>query len=68
MPGQAGVGGVLRDHSGRIFCFFSANVDACDAITAEILAIAKAVELFISNPDISHKAISVSSDSREAVS
>ena len=65
---QAGVGGVLRDHSSRILYLFSAKVGVQDAISAEILAIAKAIELCISNPEVANKIIFISSDLREAVS
>ncbi|KAK3193118.1 hypothetical protein Dsin_024428 [Dipteronia sinensis] len=56
-PGQAGVGGVLRDHIGRILCLFSANVGFQNAITAKILAIAKVIDLCITNPDVCDKDI-----------
>lgn len=42
-------------------------MEAQDAIEAEFLAIARAIEFCVSNPDILDKTISFSSDSREVV-
>ncbi|KAK3170499.1 hypothetical protein Dsin_032530 [Dipteronia sinensis] len=46
-PGSAGIGGVLRDSSGKILGSFSLNVGYQDEITAELLAIHKAVNLCV---------------------
>ncbi|KAK3197796.1 hypothetical protein Dsin_021211 [Dipteronia sinensis] len=67
-PGQAGIGGVLRDREGRILCLFSVNMGIRDALTVEIMAIAKAIELCMTKPDVCKKDITLISDSREAVS
>ncbi|KAK1562612.1 hypothetical protein Q3G72_014800 [Acer saccharum] len=44
-PGNAGVGGVLRDNSGKVLGLFSASVGMLDSNSAELLAIHKAVSL-----------------------
>ena len=49
-PGLAGIGGVLRDDSGKVLCSFSFHIGWQDAITAELRAIAKACELCLSKP------------------
>ena len=67
-PGQAGIGGVLRDHRRKVLCLFSTNVGIQDAITAKVLAIARACELCASRPELGAKNIVVVSDSKVAVS
>ena len=66
-PGPAGVGGVLRDHMGKILCFFSSFVGCQDAITAEIYAIVKACQIIGSKSELINRSIVVASDSRIAV-
>lgn len=41
-PGPAGIGGVLRNHKGKILYMFSKNVGGKDSNEAEILAILEA--------------------------
>lgn len=67
-PGQAGIGGVLRDHGGRVVCLFSANVGIQNAVTAEIFALARATSLCMSNPAFISKNIVFESDSKVVVS
>ena len=47
--GPAGIGGVLRDSSGKVLCFFSVFCGLQDSIMAETLAIHKACEILVSN-------------------
>ncbi|KAK9032724.1 hypothetical protein V6N11_056981 [Hibiscus sabdariffa] len=44
--GPAGIGGVLRDHNGRILMNFSKHIGMSDPVSAEILAIKEALVLF----------------------
>ncbi|KAK2654186.1 hypothetical protein Ddye_014042 [Dipteronia dyeriana] len=44
-PGDAGIGGVLRNKHGAVFCLFLLQIGAYDAITAELMAIEKACSL-----------------------
>ncbi|KAK3195684.1 hypothetical protein Dsin_026994 [Dipteronia sinensis] len=68
-PGQARIGGVLiRDHRGKVLCIFSANVGIQDAITAELLAIAKACALCASNSALDGKIFCFVTDSKITVS
>ncbi|KAK3198596.1 hypothetical protein Dsin_022011 [Dipteronia sinensis] len=65
---QAGIGGVLRDHRGKVLCMFSASIGIQDAVTAEIQAISKACNLCVSRPELGGKIIDFVSDSKVAVS
>ncbi|KAK8984755.1 hypothetical protein V6N11_020070 [Hibiscus sabdariffa] len=47
--GPAGIGGVLRNHEGKMLCYFSKNVGVIDAPTAELLVIKEAGILFKSS-------------------
>ena len=67
-PGQAGIGGVLRDSGGKVLCTFSLNMGWQDAITAEVLALAKACELCLSRNELAGKTFVFSSDSKAVVS
>ncbi|KAK3219540.1 hypothetical protein Dsin_013510 [Dipteronia sinensis] len=67
-PGPAGIGGVLRDYTGRLLCTFSNHIGIQDANTAEILAIARACELCVSRPELKDRDIAIVSDSKVAVS
>ncbi|KAK2657460.1 hypothetical protein Ddye_010512 [Dipteronia dyeriana] len=67
-PRLAGIGGVLRDSKGKVFCLFSFSVRTADSNAAEIWAIQKAVELCLSNPYLSNRYISIVNDSKVAVS
>ncbi|KAK1564862.1 hypothetical protein Q3G72_013377 [Acer saccharum] len=44
-PGNAGIGGVLRDCLGKVLGLFSLHIGYKDAISAEVSAILKACEL-----------------------
>ncbi|KAK2639235.1 hypothetical protein Ddye_027030 [Dipteronia dyeriana] len=66
--GSAGIGGVLRDHRGKIQCMFSAFIGMHDAITAEIQAIARASDLCLSKLELRGRNIVIVSDSKVAVS
>ncbi|KAK3184724.1 hypothetical protein Dsin_032010 [Dipteronia sinensis] len=66
--GLAGIGGVHRDHKRNVLCIFSANVGFQDAITIEILAIARACKLYVSRPELIGRDIAVVRDSKVAVS
>ena len=65
--GHAGIGGVLRDHHGKVLCFFSSFVGVQDATAAEIMAIAKACELLGTRTELIGRCISIASDSKIAV-
>ncbi|KAK8494415.1 hypothetical protein V6N11_065362 [Hibiscus sabdariffa] len=45
--GSAGVGGVLRDHSGNVLLKFSNSIGFADPASAELLVIKKALSLFV---------------------
>ncbi|KAL4360531.1 hypothetical protein GQ457_04G030100 [Hibiscus cannabinus] len=47
--GLAGIGGVLRDHSGKILAEFSKSIGFADPTSAEILAIKEALITFASS-------------------
>ncbi|KAK3199424.1 hypothetical protein Dsin_022839 [Dipteronia sinensis] len=66
-PGRAGIGGVLRDSSGKVLCQFSIFLGYLDVEAAEIVAIQKAVNLCASKPSFSGRKIEVVSDSKAAV-
>ncbi|KAK2639264.1 hypothetical protein Ddye_027059 [Dipteronia dyeriana] len=66
-PGEAGIGGVMRNSNGKVMCIFSSYVGIRNANTAEGQAIRMAVNLCASNPMLAGKEIFISSDSKEAV-
>ncbi|KAK2653310.1 hypothetical protein Ddye_013166 [Dipteronia dyeriana] len=49
MPGPAGIGGILRNLSGKFLCLFSFIVGMQDSNTAELLVIQKAYDLCASS-------------------
>ena len=67
-PGMAGIGGVLRDASGKVLCLFSSCVGIADSIMAEILAIHRACDLISSRMRLSNRNITILSDSKSVVS
>lgn len=67
-PGDAGIGGVLRDSNGKVLCLFSLYVGFEDSNTAEVLAIHKACLLISSESRLVGRNISIISDSKVAVS
>ncbi|KAK2639752.1 hypothetical protein Ddye_027547 [Dipteronia dyeriana] len=66
-PGSAGIGGILRDRWGKVLCMFSFNVGIQDSITAEVMAIHKAVDLCCSAQLCYGREIVFESDSKVAV-
>ena len=66
-PGKAGIGGVLRDSSGKILGLFSEFVVIFDPISTEILAIPRAVNLCVNTSDLVGKEIVFVSGSKTAV-
>ncbi|KAK3227605.1 hypothetical protein Dsin_007467 [Dipteronia sinensis] len=67
-PGPAGIGGVLRDSNGKVWCLFSKFVGVTDSNTVELWAIKKAVQLCSENPELRGREVEVVSDSKVAVS
>ncbi|KAK3223218.1 hypothetical protein Dsin_010243 [Dipteronia sinensis] len=55
--GQAGIGGILRNQNGKVFCVFSTKVGVQDVITAEVMAIARAIELCMTKQEVQDKVI-----------
>ncbi|TXG74288.1 hypothetical protein EZV62_002867 [Acer yangbiense] len=66
-PGDAGIGVVLRDNSGKVWGMFFAYVGLHDSNTAEVLAIHRAVSLCAESPMCCGKEIDIVSDSKVAV-
>ncbi|XVF73337.1 hypothetical protein PTKIN_Ptkin12aG0193300 [Pterospermum kingtungense] len=66
-PGHAGIGGVLRDHTGAELCCFSKYAGVVDSNIAELLAIREAVEVFLASR-VRDKKLITESDSKIAVS
>ncbi|KAL4379672.1 hypothetical protein GQ457_02G030790 [Hibiscus cannabinus] len=65
--GQAVIGGVLRDHDGKVIVKFSKSISHSDPATAELLAIKEALLIF-SNLNLSnHQYLEVESDSSNVV-
>ncbi|KAI9159840.1 hypothetical protein LWI28_002410 [Acer negundo] len=64
--GLASIGGVLRDHMGKILCVLSSHVGIQDVILAELLAILRACELFGLRPNLANRPLTVISDSKTA--
>ncbi|KAK3220256.1 hypothetical protein Dsin_014226 [Dipteronia sinensis] len=67
-PGEAGIGGVLRNNSSRILGLFLLYVGIKDSSLAEILAIHRAATLCSQSASLRNKEIDIVSDSSEAVS
>ncbi|KAK2660961.1 hypothetical protein Ddye_007494 [Dipteronia dyeriana] len=65
---KAEIGGFLRNSKGKILCSFSAPVSSLDVNMVELMAIHKACVICVSNPVFVGKKITISSDSRTAVS
>lgn len=66
-PGQAGIGGVLRDSKGNVLCIFSYFIGTQDSNSSKILAIHKACCLCDSNAALREKKVVIVSDSSVAV-
>ncbi|KAK7268945.1 hypothetical protein RIF29_21656 [Crotalaria pallida] len=67
-PGPAGIGGVLRDSVGTIWCQFAASIGIEDSNIAEFMAIIFALETSLQQPWMKEQIIIVESDSRTALS
>ena len=67
-PREAGIGGVLRDFSGKVLCLFSVYVGVVDSSTVEVMEIHKACQLISSNIRLVNRTITIISDSNSAVS
>ncbi|KAK2641221.1 hypothetical protein Ddye_022984 [Dipteronia dyeriana] len=67
-PGDADIGGVLRDSSGKVVCLFSFYVGVEDSITDEVLTIHRACHLISSRSRLAGRTITIISDSKSAVS
>ena len=67
-PGDAGIGGVLRDSTGKVLCLFSFFVGISDSNTAEVLAVHRACQLISSKTSLAGRMITIISDSKSAVS
>ncbi|KAK1553034.1 hypothetical protein Q3G72_027596 [Acer saccharum] len=66
-PSPARIGGVLRDHMGKILCFFSSFVGFQDVMVTELLAILRACELFGMRPELANRPLTVITDSKTVV-
>lgn len=67
-PGEAGIGGVLRDEYGNILGMFSAYVGIRDSNEAEFMAIVFALEMSLQKVCVMEKELIVESDSRNTLS
>ncbi|KAK2655964.1 hypothetical protein Ddye_009016 [Dipteronia dyeriana] len=68
VPSNAGIGGVLRDSSGKVLSLFSYYVGILDATSVEIPAIHRACQLVVDNQIFGNRNISIFSDSKSVVS
>ncbi|KAK2653758.1 hypothetical protein Ddye_013614 [Dipteronia dyeriana] len=66
-PGDARIGGVLRDHTGKVLDLFSEFVGTLDSITTEILAHHKVVSLCSNSPFFYGQEVDFISGSRVVV-
>ncbi|KAI9170286.1 hypothetical protein LWI28_025526 [Acer negundo] len=64
---RGSIGGVLRDSKRKVLCQFSLNIGWHNAITTELMAIAKACNLCLSRTELSDSKIVINSDSMNAV-
>ena len=62
-PGLAGIGGVLRDYSGKVKAIFSKAIGLTDSNVAELLAVSKALRIFLSSKCISSHKLIIENDS-----
>ncbi|KAK3212280.1 hypothetical protein Dsin_016986 [Dipteronia sinensis] len=67
-PGLAGIGGVMRDSSGKVLCLFSISLGSQDSITADIMVMHKVVEIVLSNNFWNGPNMVIASDSKVAIS
>ncbi|XVE56796.1 hypothetical protein DITRI_Ditri04bG0039600 [Diplodiscus trichospermus] len=66
-PGQAGIGGVLRDHQGNVIIRFSRSVGVADSNLLELMAVKEAFILFLSCSRLHSYILNIESDSRHVV-
>ncbi|XVF86520.1 hypothetical protein PTKIN_Ptkin18bG0047600 [Pterospermum kingtungense] len=64
--GYAGIGGLLRDHQESVLIRFSKFIGVEDSNVAELVAIRKALVLFLSSPWAFDRELIIESDSRNA--
>lgn len=67
-PGPSGIGGVLRDEFGTVWCFFSCPAGVIESNLAELLAVREALRLFCSSPWVGLKNLVIESNSMVVVS
>lgn len=60
-------GGILKSSQGRNLCAFSGPIPYMDSNSASILAIHRAIQITINNPNFSSQQVIIESDSMEAV-
>ncbi|OMO72253.1 hypothetical protein COLO4_27741 [Corchorus olitorius] len=66
-PGEAGIGGILRDENGNTKLVFSKPIGQADSNMAELLAIKEAFLIFAASNWANEKELLVESDSKNAV-
>ncbi|XVF62075.1 hypothetical protein PTKIN_Ptkin08bG0188000 [Pterospermum kingtungense] len=66
-PGPSGIGGVLRDHTGRVLIKFSKAIGVTDSSMAEVLAIREIVVMFVTSQWVVNESLIIECDSRNAV-
>ncbi|KAK2654741.1 hypothetical protein Ddye_014597 [Dipteronia dyeriana] len=66
--GNEGIGDVLHDSYGVVFCSFSASVGKVDGSTAELMAIHKACLLYFLKGLLSRRSVLIESDSKVVLS
>ena len=67
-PGEAGIGGVLRDSRGKVLGLFSSYVGCLDSNSAELFALHRACSLLASFPSLASRKVIIASDSKVIVS
>ncbi|GMI83491.1 hypothetical protein HRI_002018400 [Hibiscus trionum] len=65
--GMAGVGGVLRDENAKILMYFSKGVGVCDVMTAVLVAINKALTIFVDSKWSKEYEVILESDNKIAI-
>jgi ribonuclease HI len=67
-PGDAGIGGVLRNEHGSILCVFSDFIGSFDSNAAELFAIKEALAVFVSKESLRSFNLLIESDSQVVIS
>ena len=65
-PGEAGIGGVLRDENGSTRLVFSKSIGLADSNMVELLAIKEAFLIFSASDWVNEKELLIETDSRNA--